>query len=45
MARRQEVERLLLTNYTRIKEGKPGNLVFAVHRSSDDPDAVWLCET
>lgn len=41
----KEVEELLLTNHARIKEGEPGNLAFAVHRSTDDPDTFWLYET
>jgi len=40
-----EVEELLLTNVTRIKEGEEGNLTFAVHRSTDDPNEDWLYET
>ncbi|MCA1716204.1 MAG: antibiotic biosynthesis monooxygenase [Actinobacteria bacterium] len=27
------------------KEGEPGNLAFAVHRSTDNPDEFWLYET
>jgi len=40
-----EVEELLLTNVTRIKKGEEGNLTFAVHRSTDDPNEFWLYET
>ncbi len=41
----EEVQELLLTNVTRIQEGEPGNLVFAVHRSTDNPNEYWLYET
>ena len=41
----EEVEKLLLTNYERIKDGEPGNLAFAVHRSTDNPSEFWLYET
>ncbi len=41
----EEVEQLLLTNYTRIKEGEPGNLTFAVPCSTDDSNEFWLYET
>ena len=41
----EEVQELLLTNVTRIREGEPGNLAFAVHRSTDDPNEFWLYET
>ncbi len=41
----KEFEDLLLTNHARTKEGEPGNLAFAVHRSTDDPDTSWLYET
>jgi quinol monooxygenase YgiN len=41
----EEVRELLLTNVTRIREGEPGNLVFAVHRSTEDPNEFWLYET
>ena len=34
----EEVRELLLTNVTRIREGEPGNLVFAVHCSTEDPN-------
>ena len=40
-----EVLELLLTNPRRIEAGEPGNLVFAVHRSRDDPHEFWLYET
>jgi quinol monooxygenase YgiN len=36
---------LLLTNPRRIEEGEAGNIVFAVHRSKDDPNEFWLYET
>jgi quinol monooxygenase YgiN len=41
----EEVERLLLSNVERIRAGERGNLVFAVHRSTDDPSEFWLYET
>jgi quinol monooxygenase YgiN len=41
----EEVRELLLTNVTRIREGETGNLVFAVHRSTEDPNEFWLYET
>ncbi len=41
----EEVRELLLTNVERIREGEPGNLAFAVHRSVDDPNEFWLYET
>jgi quinol monooxygenase YgiN len=41
----QEVQELLLTNVARIRKGEPGNLAFAVHRSTDNPDEFWLYET
>jgi quinol monooxygenase YgiN len=41
----QEVEAILLENVDRIREGEPGNLAFAVHRSRDDPGEFWLYET
>ena len=41
----EEVQELLLTNVTRIREGEQGNLVFAVHRSMDNPNEFWLYET
>ena len=34
----EEVQELLLTNVTRIEQGEPGNLAFAVHRSMDNPN-------
>jgi quinol monooxygenase YgiN len=40
-----EVRELLLSNVRRIQEGEPGNLAFAVHRSTDDPREFWLYET
>jgi len=41
----EEVQELLLTNVARIQEGEQGNLAFAVHRSTDDPNEFWLYET
>ena len=41
----EEVQELLLTNVTRVREGEPGNLAFAVHRSTDNPNEFWLYET
>jgi quinol monooxygenase YgiN len=43
--RAKEVQELLLTNLTRIQEGEPGNLAFAVHRSTENPSEFWLYET
>ena len=43
--RAEEVQELLLTNLTRIREGELGNLAFAVHRSTDNPNEFWLYET
>ena len=43
--RAEEVQDLLLTNVTRIREGESGNLAFAVHRSMDNPNEFWLYET
>ena len=40
-----EVLELLLENPSRIEAGEPGNLAFAVHRSSEDPNEFWLYET
>jgi quinol monooxygenase YgiN len=40
-----EVKELLLTNPQRIRQGEPGNIVFAVHRSVDHPNEFWLYET
>ena len=39
------VQELLLTNPRRIEEGEPGNIVFAVHRSTENPNEFWLYET
>ena len=39
------VQELLLTNPRRIEQGEPGNLAFAVHRSTDNPNEFWLYET
>lgn len=39
------VRELLLSNVARIDEGEPGNVVFAVHQSTDDPREMWLYET
>jgi quinol monooxygenase YgiN len=36
---------LLLSNPRRIEQGERGNLVFAVHRSLDDPNEFSLYET
>ena len=36
---------LLLSNVARIDAGEVGNVVFAVHRSTDDPREFWLYET
>jgi quinol monooxygenase YgiN len=47
-AREGEADRvleLLLSNPSRIEAGEPGNLAFAVHRSTDDPNEFWLYET
>jgi quinol monooxygenase YgiN len=41
----EEVQALLLTNVRRIQEGEQGNLAFAVHRSTDNPNEFWLYET
>ncbi len=41
----EEVQELLLTYVTRIREGEQGNLAFAVHRSIDNPNEFWLSET
>jgi quinol monooxygenase YgiN/predicted ester cyclase len=43
--REEAVRSLLLSNVDRIREGEPGNLAFAVHRSADDPHEFWLYET
>jgi quinol monooxygenase YgiN len=40
-----EVESLLLSNIERIRSGKPGSVVFAVHRSTTNPREFWLYET
>jgi quinol monooxygenase YgiN len=48
VAREGEADRvleLLLSNPARIEAGEPGNLAFAVHRSTDDPNEFWLYET
>jgi quinol monooxygenase YgiN len=39
------VQELLLENPRRIEQGEPGNLAFAVHRSTDNPNEFWLYET
>ena len=39
------VEELLLTNPQRIEAGEPGNIAFAVHRSTTNPNEFWLYET
>lgn len=36
---------LLLSNPRRIEAGEPGNIVFGVHRSTEDPNEFWLYET
>jgi quinol monooxygenase YgiN len=36
---------LLLENPRRIEAGEPGNLAFAVHRSTQDSNEFWLYET
>ena len=41
----EAVKDLLLTNPRRIEQGEPGNLVFGVHRSTDNPNEFWLYET
>ncbi len=41
----EEVLELLLQNPRRIEQGEPGNVVFGVHRSVDDPNEFWLYET
>ena len=41
----EAVLELLLENPKRIEAGEPGNLAFAVHRSTDDPNEFWLYET
>ena len=48
IAKQGESERvleLLLSNPRRIEQGEPGNLVFGVHRSTENPDEFWLYET
>jgi quinol monooxygenase YgiN len=40
-----EVLALLLQNPARIEAGEPGNIAFAVHRSTEDPNEFWLYET
>jgi quinol monooxygenase YgiN len=39
------VQELLLENPRRIEQGEPGNLAFAVHRSTENPNEFWLYET
>jgi quinol monooxygenase YgiN len=39
------VEEVLLSNMERIRRGEHGNIVFALHRSRDDPRQFWLYET
>jgi quinol monooxygenase YgiN len=41
----ERVRELLLSNVSRIRDSESGNIAFAVHRSSDDPDEFWLYET
>jgi quinol monooxygenase YgiN len=43
--REQAVRDLLLSNVARIDAGERGNVVFAVHASSQDPGEFWLYET
>lgn len=40
-----EVLELLLENPRRIEQGEEGNVVFAVHRSTQEPNELWLYET
>ena len=40
-----QVLELLLENPRRIEEGERGNIVFAVHRSTENPNEFWLYET
>jgi quinol monooxygenase YgiN len=40
----EAVQELLLENPRRIEAGEPGNLAFAVHRSTEDPNEFWLYE-
>jgi len=42
--RAEEVEETLLTNPA-IAGEEPGRVVFALHRSKDDPNAFWIYET
>jgi quinol monooxygenase YgiN len=39
------VRELLLSNVARIDEGERGNVIFAVHRSTQEPREFWLYET
>jgi len=41
----EEVEAILLENVERIRNGEPGNLAFALHRSREDRGEFWLYET
>jgi quinol monooxygenase YgiN len=41
----EAVREVLLTNLAQIRSGEPGNLAFAVHRSTEDPREFWLYET
>jgi len=41
----EHVLELLLSNPRRIEAGEPGNLAFAVHGSTEDPNEFWLYET
>ena len=43
--REDAVRELLLSNVARIDAGERGSLVFAVHRSTEDPREFWLYET
>lgn len=40
----EEVRETLLINYRNILE-EPGNVVYALHRSKDNPDEFWIYET
>jgi hypothetical protein len=43
--REEAVRDLLLSNVARIDAGERGNVVFAVHASTQDPREFWLYET
>lgn len=40
----EEVRETLLINYRNIRE-EQGNVAYSPHRSTDDPDEFWICET